>query len=128
MLMVLLSYQYIYNAIYYDNSYRNNINYEACEESYDLIKSLEKEVELPKKVYVVDGREIENQQIFYEYQFLLNRYKIIPGMPEENEAEAIVLSNTNLEMDDSFKAVKLDEDVFVYVKGKEIQEKIEHGY
>lgn len=117
--VLLLMYQYVYNAFWFDGAFRSNSNYEMCIEGYNLVKSLEKNTELPRKIYVVEGRNIDNQQIFYEYQFLLNNYCIIPGLPTEELSEGIILSNTDLGTMDNYQKIVLDEDSFAYIKGIE---------
>ena len=99
----------------------DNGNYNACNETYEFVKALEKEIDLPKNIHVYDGRDIENQHTFYEYQFLLNHYTIVPGMPKEAPDEVILISNTMLKMPISYIEIELDSNAYVYIKGVDLQ-------
>ncbi len=74
-------------------------------------------MDLPSEIYVVDGRDINNQQIFFEYQFLLNRYKIIPARPEAHTDNAVVITNMVLDHMNDYEMIYLSDHAYVYLKG-----------
>lgn len=130
LLCFLLIYEYEYNAIVFDKAYQDNINYSDAEESYIFIKWLSSQIEIPDKIYVYDGREIENQQSFYEYQFLLNRYSIIPGVPDRQSSDAIILSNMVLDYEvlsdiSTYVYCRLSNEQLIYIKGERLIDQLE---
>ena len=115
-LSVFLIYQYVYNAVVFD-AYQSQGNYNDCYEAYNFIRELEDQMDLPSEIYVVDGRDINNQQIFFEYQFLLNRYKIIPARPEAHTDNAVVITNMVLDHMNDYEMIYLSDHAYVYLKG-----------
>ena len=55
--------------------------------------------------------------IFFEYQFLLNRYKIIPARPEAHTDNAVVITNMVLDHMKDYEMIYLSDHEYVYLKG-----------
>lgn len=117
LLCVLLIYQYVYcsinNDLHFSKAYmmRANAGYALAQEMED------KKTGLPDTLYVFDSSDKVDHQIFYLYQFLLNRYKIIPELPKAGNKDAVVFSNSGkvkqlLEL--GYQCIKLDKNEFVY--------------
>ncbi len=115
----LCMFQYIYTSIYFDQ-YASKKNMKKANAGYALVQKMQNKVELPKKLYVYDAKEKTDHQIFYLYQFMLNRYEIIPELPEKEDEQAIIFSNSS-EVEKLYKmgyqCILLDKNEFVYAKG-----------
>lgn len=124
-LSVVLIYQYLFNGIEWDLRFEK-VFYSYADSGYELINSIKEEVQLPKTIYAVDSRGMEDHQTYYEYQFMLNRYTIIPEKPPEDLAEAVLLINYPPKLYqwvlEGYMFASLDNDEFVLVKGQKLQQ------
>lgn len=115
----LCMFQYIYTSVYFDQ-YASKKNMKKANAGYALVQKMENKVELPKKLYVYDATEKTDHQIFYLYQFMLNRYEIIPELPEKEDDQAIIFSNS-AEVEKlyqmGYQCIPLDKNEFVYAMG-----------
>lgn len=119
---------YFFIGIAWDREFMKD-NWEIADESYGLIKSLEEKIDIPDTIYVQDARDwMTDQFTYYEYQFLLNRYTIIPEVPEDTVEEAVFF--TNMVYTDNnyhewtskgYAYLVLDEDELLLVKGEKLQ-------
>lgn len=75
---ILLVYQYSYNAVNWDFPTQKNNFYNIGFDIEHYISKIEDEVCLPNKIYVQDIRDITDHYMFYEIQFLLFDYRVIP--------------------------------------------------
>ena len=128
LLLALLVYQYVYNGVYVDGSYSERYHTRA-EQGYELIHGLEEAgCELPGEIYVSGYKESQTQKALFTYQFMLNRYRILPGVPEESVEDAIILG-TKLNYDELIQAgyscADLNKTESVYVKGEKYRDMIE---
>ena len=128
LLICLLLNSYCYRVIKYD--YLNaEITYAWADDGFKLIKSIENKVELPSIIYVEDLWEKEDHFNFYLYQFMLNRYTIIPERPQSDVAEAILFSNGSIEdyyydelFEQGYKCAEIGDYELLFVKGENLQE------
>ncbi len=93
---VILIYQYAYDAVYWDFPTQTNNYYKIGYDVSNYIREVENEVDLPDKIYVQDVRDITDHQIFYEIQFLLYDYRVIPLDKESysvGEEDFILVTN-----------------------------------
>ena len=116
----LCMFQYIYTSVYFDQ-YASKKNMKKANAGYALVQKMENKVVLPKELYVYDATEKTDHQIFYLYQFMLNRYNIIPELPEKEDDQAIIFSNSSevkklYQM--GYQCIPLDKNEFVYAKGE----------
>lgn len=122
---LLLIYQYIFSGIEWDLRFEK-VFYSYADSGYKLIKDIEDEVELPDKIYSVDARGMEDHQTYYEYQFMLNRYTIIPEKPADDVDEAVLFINYPPKLYqwvlEGYMFIDLDNDEFLLVKGEGLQE------
>ena len=88
--------------------------------TYELFDKMQEE-ELPKEIYA--------ETSVYTYQFMLNRYTILVEEPVEEMENTIRVSNNsdNLEVLNSqgYRCSQLDENEYIYVKGKKLQQVFE---
>lgn len=119
---LLLGYEYVYGAIYWDGAYADQYT-KASEEVTDLIMELEQNDEysdiLPQEIYVSD-RSGSVQKMMYRIQFMLNDKTIIPGAPDETAEDGIVFSkteNSRTQKSRGYVKAQLDDTLFLYVKG-----------
>ena len=119
---------YFFIGIAWDREFMKD-NWEIADESYGLIKSLEEKIDIPDTIYVQDARDwMTDQFTYYEYQFLLNRYTIIPEVPEDTVEEAVFFTNM-VYTDNNYREwiskgyayLVLDEDELLLVKGEKLQ-------
>lgn len=124
LLALVLMYQYAYGACYFDVAHAwNSIKY--ANGGYTFVQKLEEgKEEVPQTLYVVDRRDKKDHFTYYEYQILLNRYKIVPGIPEETE-NTIVFCNRKGDrelIDAGYRYTKLDKNEYLYVKGNAMEQ------
>lgn len=99
---VLLIYQYIYNAVYWDFPVQER-NYSGY--GYDVreyITEIENKKEIEPVVYVQDVRDVSDHYIYYEIQFMLYDYKIIPIQTIEDlpsRGDVILITNQSQTVD-----------------------------
>lgn len=125
-LAIFLFYQYAYNAYYYDAVCADN-SMKLANGGYTFVKKMEREgEELPEKIYVVDRREKKDHFTYYEYQILLNRYQIQPGVPEESEEAMVFCNRKNDEelLESGYVFTRLDKNEYLYVKGEALCEMV----
>ena len=90
---------------------------------------MEDAVDLPYEIYVYDSWKKDDHNNYYMYQFLLNRYKIIPELPPEN-LESTVLFVNDAYTDEThqmwnsqgYKCYKVGEFELLLVKGEDLQQ------
>lgn len=111
---ILLLYQYWYNDYYIDKPVEED-NYTMVDASYEWAKNVE---ELPEEIYVIDTQERDDHNSYYMFQFFLYDKKIIPRLPDEQLEDAVVFSNSRLDYLDGYQGHRLDDNEYVYVKGK----------
>ena len=126
---VLLMFQYFYNGVIWDYS-NSEKNYVKSDAGYRLIEQLEEICDLPNDIYVYDESGMSDHQNYFIYQFMLKEYQVIPGVPESETTEAIIFSNTILSdeqfiVNEGYEMSQLDNNEYVYVKGKPLQEAME---
>lgn len=100
-------------------------NLVQADAGYEWVKELENKIKLPNKIYVQDNKSTSHHKSYYMYQFMLNRYVIMPGEPDESIDEAILFENTaeNVELlrTRGFEYKQLDENEYVFVKGESLK-------
>ena len=117
-------FQYIYSSIYFDQN-ASKKNMMKANSGYALIHKMENFYEIPTELYVYDASDKTDHQIYYMYQFLLNRYKIIPELPKDDLENAIIFTNSPSVKELfvlGYKCIQLDKNEFVYVKGSRVDE------
>lgn len=125
-LSILLIHEYGYTAINYDRANAQN-NFKEIDKSYEMIRKIEpvlKEKELID-IYVFDKTERTDHQTYFLLQFYLNRYHIIPRIPDDSIENVILLSNKPLEdyeKNNDYLMIQLDDNEYVYTKGKILAE------
>lgn len=116
---VLLIYQYVYDAIAWDNRYAESYSKNA-DAGYEIITQLDKKYDLPAEIYVLDTRS-DVQKRMYTYQFLFGaEHRIIKYSSELNESNVIVLcSDADYESltDMGYVWTQLDDNEYVYIRG-----------
>lgn len=118
LILVFLFFQNGY-ATKYDISIAKK-NLKRADAGYELVQKEEGKIDLPNVLYVKDSTNKTDHQIFYLYQFLLNRYQIIPELPKTEIETAIVFSNSSKEtglLDCGYEMAKLDKNEYLYAKG-----------
>lgn len=123
-LCLLLIYQYLFNSVQWDYRFEK-IFYSYANSGYQLIQQINDKINVPNTIYVVDARGMDDHQTFYEYQFMLNRYTIIPEKPEAGLEEAVLFINYPPKLYqwvlEGYMFIDLDNDEFLLVKGEELQ-------
>ena len=80
---------------------------------------------MPETIYSVDVRGMEDHQTYYEYQFMLNRYTIIPDKPADDIDEAVLFINYPPKLyqwvSEGYMFAQLDKDEYLLVKGENLQ-------
>lgn len=121
LLALFLMFQYCGNGLRYELN-REKVNNTIVDGGYNYVKELEeKEKEVPKQIYCYDGSKRTNHQSFYGYQFVLNRYEIIPVFEEDGSDipdGAMVFSNVPMNeelMKRGFQQEQLDRNEYVYL-------------
>lgn len=130
-LCVMLVYCYSYNAVTHEG-YRGQKNYSYVDDSVRVLKNLEKTGILPDTIYVEDARvEGTGQQTKYLYQFCMMEQAVISAKPPGNEKTALYLSQNPDEWREfavqEYLCGKIAEHEYIYVIGKELQEKIQEN-
>lgn len=99
-----------------------------ADDGYRTVKEAEEVAELPKTIYVEDLWNKTDHFNFYMYQFLLNRYQIIPERPSAEVEEAILFSNGGRYdwyyeslFDEGYKCAEIGDYELLFVKGEELQ-------
>ena len=142
-LAVGLIYSYIFLGVTWDLAGERK-GYAHGNAGYELLHSIQDEVELPKEITVQDIRNIGDHQNWFIYQILLNRYKILPATIEDTAdtiSSDIVFSNdvaVNPELEGwtdlgeydawiekGYKYCILDENEVMFVKGEKLQQEFE---
>lgn len=127
LLAAFLFYQYSYDAYYYDTVCAWN-SIKHANGGYTFVKEMESNgEEIPEKLYVVDRRKKQDHFTYYEYQILLNRYQIQPGIPEETEETMVFCNRRGDEelLDAGYAYVRLDKNEYLYVKGETLSRLVE---
>lgn len=125
---ILFAYTYFYIGITWDIEFARD-NKQLAQNSYELISDMEDAVDLPYEIYVYDSWKKDDHNNYYMYQFLLNRYKIIPELPPEN-LESTVLFVNDAYTDEThqmwnsqgYKCYKVGEFELLLVKGEDLQQ------
>lgn len=125
---ILFAYTYFYIGITWDIEFARD-NKQLAQNSYELISDIEDAVDLPYEIYVYDSWKKDDHNNYYMYQFLLNRYKIIPELPPEN-LESTVLFVNDAYTDEThqmwnsqgYKCYKVGEFELLLVKGEDLQQ------
>lgn len=114
-----LVYQYLYIGYFRDIYYQTN-KYQLANAGYDLISQAKADHDIPHTLYVMDTSDKTDHQNYYMYQFLLNRYQIIPNAPDAAETNAIVFSNAKKDetlLNMGYEVYKLDKNEYLYLRG-----------
>lgn len=134
----LILYLLFLNTYCYHSLRWDDLNADICiswaNDGYRTVKAVEKTGNLPKVLYVEDLWDKTDHNNFYVYQFLLNRYQIIPERPESGLDEVVLFSNGVIEdgiydelLDDGYKYAYLGDYEIVLVKGESLQEIFEEA-
>lgn len=120
---VILVAQYLYGVYAQDIAWAEK-NIVQADAGYKWIKEMEKKIVLPNEIYVQDNMSTSHHKSYYIYQFMLNRYVILPKEPDAEITEAILFENTeeNIEslQEMGFHYLQLDENEYVFVKGNQL--------
>ena len=115
-----LVFQYFGSGIRYEIN-RQITNNTRMDGGYTYVKEMEEKGEkLPKQIYCYDGSDRVDHQIFYGYQFVLNRYEIIPAFEKDGSDipdGAMVFTNVPMGKEFTergFKEKKLDSNEYLY--------------
>ena len=118
---------YIYLGTQWDISFARGYN-TLANDGYRVVREAEQIGELPKTIYVEDLWEKDDHNNFFLYQFLLNRYTIIPERPDETVEEAILFSNALVEegvydelLENGYKYAYIGDYEILLVKGERLQ-------
>lgn len=124
LVFVILLAQYLYAVYAMDLPWAEK-NIIQADAGYGWIKEIENKVELPNEIYVNDNISNTHHKSYYIYQFMLNRYVIMPGEPDEGIDEAILFENTEENVEllrvRGFDYKQLDENEYVFVKGEKLK-------
>lgn len=128
LITITLIQEYCYTAINYDLAIAKD-NYQKINQNYFLIKNMEEDLrkERLNDIYVFEESDQKDSPGYHGicnlYQFYLNRYHIIPEMPDNSTDEAIVFTNTELKTinrNENYFMVQSDKNEYVYVKGNNL--------
>lgn len=118
---------YMYLGTQWDISFARGYN-SLANDGYRVMSEAEQIGELPKTIYVEDLWEKDDHNNFFLYQFLLNRYTIIPERPDETVKEAVLFSNALVEegaydelLEDGYKYAYIGDYEILLVKGERLQ-------
>lgn len=130
---LLLIYQYCYGAYFIDAGYNHKFS-QRVNGGYEFVKEIEKNTEnekwFPKEIYAIDSNT-SVQKFVYTYQFMLNRYKIIPQLPEKPEEVLVFTTNKKVKefKKQGYRTMKLDENEYLCVMGQKYIDRLEElGY
>lgn len=114
---------------YFYHAFANDIYVQKCEyndicDSYELVKLIENEEKekMINNIHVYDKNEKMYPRLYCSYQFYLNRYTIIPEIPQEQEEKVIFITNKKMNdelIDLDYFYIELNKNIFVYIKGTE---------
>lgn len=126
---IVLVAQYLYGVYAQDVAWAEK-NIVQADAGYAWIKGIENEIALPGEIYVEDNISKSHHKSYYIYQFMLNRYVVLPGEPEETVGEAVLFENTMENMERlqnmGFQYVQLDENEYVFIKGNRLIEEMQN--
>lgn len=132
-IFLLLLYQYSYGAYFIDAGYNNKFS-NCVDGGYSFVKQLEENAEtaewFPKTIYAVDSNK-SVQKFVYTYQFMLNRYNIVPGVPENVEEAIVFTTDKSVEKfrNSEYRIMKLDDNEYLCVLGEKYVKYLEKtGY
>ena len=133
LICLLLVYQYGYGAYFIDGGYSDKYS-NSVDGGYKFVKELEGKPEtaewFPKTIYAVDSNK-SVQKFVYTYQFMLNRYDIVPGVPEDIEEAIVFTTDISVEefKNSEYRIMKLDDNEYLCVLGERYTEHLEKlGY
>lgn len=111
-----LMYQYCYNAVFYDLC-DQRANFELVRESYEWMLENQQQYDFDE-IYVIDGREKEDHQTFYLYQFLLNDYKVMPTINDTSDVKILFTNTENCPLDitSGYQCIVINNDQYVWVR------------
>lgn len=128
---ILFIYTYFYIGITWNLEFVEQ-NKVLAQNSYELVKKVEDEIELPYEIYVDDSWKKADHNNYYMYQILLNRYKIIPEIPKDSLEEAVLFTNDTYTEDNyekwkskGYKYYRVGEYELLLVKGTKLQQQFE---
>lgn len=129
MVCTVLVAQYLYGVYAQDVAWAEK-NIVQADAGYEWVKEIEGVVVLPNEIYVKDNLSKSHHKSYYIYQFMLNRYVILPEEPEETVDEAILFENTaeNIKrlQNMGFQYFQLDENEYVFIKGNRLIEELKN--
>ena len=120
LLAIYLFAHYYLNGMGYEVN-RQKRNWTTSNGGYYAVKEMEKSVEVPKEIYCYDGSDKTDHQLYYPYQFYLNRYKIIPARKETVDKipkGQLIFSDTKDEeilLEQGYTCFVVDSNEYVYV-------------
>lgn len=133
LICLLLVYEYGYGAYYIDAGYNNKFS-DRVDGGYQFVKELEEIPEatewFPNTIYAVDSNT-SVQKFIYTYQFMLNRYQIVPIIPENVEEAIVFTTNKSVKefKNTDYRIMKLDDNEYVCVLGERYVKHLEElGY
>jgi hypothetical protein len=118
----MLMYQYISLTYHYDIHYQNK-RYQLVNSSYELMTQLQDNADVPEDIYVVAPPENASTAPYFIYQFYLNHYHVIPGMPTNIGEESIAFyeePNYAPLLQLGYTCIKLDKNESIYIKGEHL--------
>lgn len=133
LLCLLLVYEYGYGAYYIDAGYNNKFS-DRIDGGYAFVKELEEIPEtsewFPNTIYAIDSNT-SVQKFIYTYQFMLNRYKIVPELPKDVEEAIVFTTNKSVKQfkNTDYRIMKLDDNEYLCVLGESYVKHLEElGY
>lgn len=134
-LLITLSFvnAYMYHTFVSDKI-NSDITREWADDGYRVIKMVEETVELPKTIYVEDLWKKADHFNYYVYQFMLNRYTVIPERPSLDTDEAILFSNGGPQdwyyaelYEQGYKCAAIGDYELMFIKGEKLQSAFEQA-
>lgn len=129
----LFIYTYFYIGIVWNMEFSEQ-NKVLAQKSYELIREVEDEIDLPKEIYVDDSWKKYDHNNYYMYQILLNRYKIIPGIPDSTYEEVVFFTNDTYTEDNyekwkkqGYNYYRIGEYELLLVKGEKLQSQFKNA-
>ncbi len=131
--IVLLGYQYIYNAKVYDLD-EEKVQYVKINASTQLIKSCEDMgIYLKKDLYVDDEILNSDHQFYYVMQIYLEDYIVHPGYPDKSDENLLIITNDDEKTLTksglkNLEAYQLDDNEYILTNNNGLVEYLKTGF
>jgi hypothetical protein len=119
---LMLMYQYVSLTKHYDIHYENK-RYQMVNSSYELMTELQTNTDIPKDIYVVAPPDSTSTVPYFIFQFYLNHYHVIPGLPTDTGEESIAFyedADYDALLNLGYTCIQLDKNESIYIKGEHL--------